>query len=504
LKTEIVEETETNIKLAISCTDTGIGIKDEDKKRLFQPFTQLRYDAVPESNSKLYSHLIDREDDVTVQVNETIGESHHQYKGWGLGLHICSRLAKLMNGSIHVNSEYGHGSKFTLTVNLAKIGTHTHHDNAIIHLVPESSPSQTNHELNNEENECGVACTECSIQHNLYPSKYRTVIIAYKNEVFTKILRYYLEKLQVEDIKMVSTVDDLKQALEEYKQEDQSTSNSNDEAEKREKSSIAILCDATDSSFTEVCEKYVDNPSFKIALFVTNKQYETWNRNNYAWVTQPKQTKSPNATQTPQSPPTPDQFAIAKQTPQEGLINNPNVILIKKPIKLRRLMTTLSGRKTSFLTTLMWNMDMNNTILQSLEGLQPEGTVQSPQQESQEQQKTEEKEVERATCHLLLVEDNPINQKLVCRLLNNIGYSKVDLADNGSEALKKIEERNGEPYDLILMDLQMPVMNGFDATIAIRNRNDSHKDTPIVALTANAFSEATQKCHDVGMNNVLT
>jgi CheY-like chemotaxis protein len=50
----------------------------------------------------------------------------------------------------------------------------------------------------------------------------------------------------------------------------------------------------------------------------------------------------------------------------------------------------------------------------------------------------------------------------------------------------------------------MPLMNGFEATVKIRERTDAHRNTPIVALTANAFSESIKKCHDVGMNHVLT
>lgn len=104
---------------------------------------------------------------------------------------------------------------------------------------------------------------------------------------------------------------------------------------------------------------------------------------------------------------------------------------------------------------------------------------------------------------VLVVEDNPLNQNIICNLLEPLGIA-VAAVDDGAQALKELDV---EPLpDLILMDLQMPVMNGFDATQAIRqSRAASHiSTTPIVALTADAFEHVRAKCLQVGMNDVLT
>ena len=100
---------------------------------------------------------------------------------------------------------------------------------------------------------------------------------------------------------------------------------------------------------------------------------------------------------------------------------------------------------------------------------------------------------------VLLVEDNRVNQMVVRKLMEKIGIAVV-LAENGLEAIEQIENHY---FDLVLMDMQMPVMDGITATSVIRSRNDL-KQPIIVALTANAFSEDREKCEKAGMNGFLT
>ena len=99
---------------------------------------------------------------------------------------------------------------------------------------------------------------------------------------------------------------------------------------------------------------------------------------------------------------------------------------------------------------------------------------------------------------ILLVEDNDINQLVACDMLQDAGFV-VDLADNGQIALDRVA---GAAYDLVLMDMQMPVMDGITATAAIRCTG-RHANLPIVALTANVLPQDRRRCMEAGMNDFL-
>jgi len=103
--------------------------------------------------------------------------------------------------------------------------------------------------------------------------------------------------------------------------------------------------------------------------------------------------------------------------------------------------------------------------------------------------------------NILLAEDNAVNQKLAARLLEKQGHS-VEVTSNGVEALAALTR---DKFDLILMDVQMPVMNGYDATHAIRaaeHGTDQH--IPIVALTAHAMKGDREICLEAGMDDYLS
>lgn len=98
---------------------------------------------------------------------------------------------------------------------------------------------------------------------------------------------------------------------------------------------------------------------------------------------------------------------------------------------------------------------------------------------------------------ILLVEDNEVNRKVATRLLSKLQL-EVDIAVNGLEAVEKATDNN---YDLILMDCQMPEMDGYEATRVLRERG---VQTPIIALTANALEGDREKCLACGMNDYLS
>lgn len=104
---------------------------------------------------------------------------------------------------------------------------------------------------------------------------------------------------------------------------------------------------------------------------------------------------------------------------------------------------------------------------------------------------------------VLIVEDNPINQKIALSSVNKLGY-KTAAACNGEEALEYL--RGGSPVDVILMDVQMPVLDGYDATRKLRTEKlyEHLKDLPVIALTASAIKGDQEKCQEAGMDDYLS
>jgi len=105
----------------------------------------------------------------------------------------------------------------------------------------------------------------------------------------------------------------------------------------------------------------------------------------------------------------------------------------------------------------------------------------------------------RMPLRILLVEDNPVNQKVFCLILERLGY-RADVAGNGVEALQALER---QPYEVVLMDLLMPEMDGLEATRRIRAQW-GERGPRIIALTANATEESQRDCFAAGMNDYLT
>ncbi len=102
--------------------------------------------------------------------------------------------------------------------------------------------------------------------------------------------------------------------------------------------------------------------------------------------------------------------------------------------------------------------------------------------------------------HILLAEDNPVNQKLVKLMLTKAGY-RVEVVNNGKEAVEKYAE-SPDAFDLIFMDVQMPEMDGMEATETIRDKGLG--TIPIIAMTAHAMKGVRERCIDAGMDDYIT
>ncbi|PLA74801.1 hypothetical protein CYQ88_04215 [Hydrogenovibrio sp. SC-1] len=129
----------------------------------------------------------------------------------------------------------------------------------------------------------------------------------------------------------------------------------------------------------------------------------------------------------------------------------------------------------------------NGTVQQNAGSLTSQPSPVRLQQESQHK-------------HILVVEDNHVNQVVATKILEKLGY-QVDIAQNGQEGVDVFETGH---YDLVLMDCQMPIMDGYIATHQIREGGDKGQKVPIIGLTANAMEGDREKCIQAGMNDYLT
>jgi CheY-like chemotaxis protein len=112
------------------------------------------------------------------------------------------------------------------------------------------------------------------------------------------------------------------------------------------------------------------------------------------------------------------------------------------------------------------------------------------------------RELPQFIARVLVVEDNAVNQKVAQGLLKKFGV-QVDLAANGEEAINSLENL---PFDLVFMDCQMPIMDGYEATQKIRHSESKvrNREIPIIAMTANSMEGDREKCLAVGMNDFIS
>ena len=149
---------------------------------------------------------------------------------------------------------------------------------------------------------------------------------------------------------------------------------------------------------------------------------------------------------------------------------------------------------TAFCSKPMFMSDLRETLMSAL----------GQKQTDAEQELLPEKNADFEGKHILLVEDNELNREIAQEILREYGF-RVDTAENGAVAVEKVSAAAPGSYDLILMDVQMPVMDGYTATRTIRALDDpARAKLPILAMTANAFDEDRRNALESGMNGFLS
>ena len=149
---------------------------------------------------------------------------------------------------------------------------------------------------------------------------------------------------------------------------------------------------------------------------------------------------------------------------------------------------------TAFCSKPMFMSDLRKTLMSALGQKQTDAT----------QELLPEKNADFKGRHILLVEDNEMNREIALEILREYGF-RVDTAENGAVAVEKVSTAAPGSYDLLLMDVQMPVMDGYTATRQIRALDDpARAKLPILAMTANAFDEDRRNALECGMTGFLS
>ena len=151
---------------------------------------------------------------------------------------------------------------------------------------------------------------------------------------------------------------------------------------------------------------------------------------------------------------------------------------------------------TAFCATPMFMSDLRESLLHAL-GRKAEAKEENPIPGMEHMEKFKGKK-------MLLVEDNELNREIAIEILKEYGF-RMETAENGQEAVNIVSASRPGEYDLILMDIQMPVMDGMKATKHIRSLKDPKLSAiPIIAMTANAFDEDKKAAYDCGMNGFIS
>ncbi len=190
-----------------------------------------------------------------------------------------------------------------------------------------------------------------------------------------------------------------------------------------------------------------------------------------------------------------DGFRVAQAIRQDPALAHLPLVMLTSLGDLRSAGQALTSQLDAYLTKPVKQDRLHETLFRVLSGRSAE-LDQTPTASPFRRPRPGE---EGRSLRVLLVEDNPVNQKVTVRILERLGY-RPDVVSNGREAVQALEER---PYDVVLMDVQMPEMDGLEATRHIRAHLPPERQPTIVAMTANALVEDREACLAAGMDRYI-
>jgi signal transduction histidine kinase/DNA-binding response OmpR family regulator/HPt (histidine-containing phosphotransfer) domain-containing protein len=383
------QSTRTEVELLFAVRDSGIGMTEEQVKRLFEPFSQA--DA----------------------------STTRKHGGTGLGLVICKRLTELMGGRIGVKSQVGKGSYFWFVLPMRKS----------LQEIPSS-------------------------RRNL--NDIRTLLLATKNNPEIRVLASSLKEFGM----ILEQTEDQYDALSKLK------------ASANLGASWRYELIVIDAGYPNVNLLQVVNSAREIAHMR-------------------------------------DVNVLAINVPQESIetleglsIECLSVSGRSKEIK-KRLYRIFDVEQITSPTTTPEEIPVPRLPDDHLNWLDKHAGEKKQQPGSEREEDIQARsEHTRLAGRVLVVEDNPVNQAVVKKMLEKAGLSPIT-ANDGMEAMEAMHQ---EQFDVVLMDCQMPRMDGYEATEAIRNREATHglMRTPVIAMTANAMAGDREKCLSVGMDDYLS
>ncbi len=465
--------TDKNLEI-VTFVDPNIPEVVGDKTRLGQVLSNLCTNSIKFTHVGfvyLYAHLeSETEDHVTVTIGcEDTGsgipmeEMHKVFKpfsqlsnatnesevkGWGLGLAITNQLVQLMDGHISLISpanEHG-GCNFKFTVKFPKRVPNLDTSN-------EGALSSTQTEQKEVPSVSPLESKSPVEPKQIYPSRFENVILMVSCDVLKKTLSQYLHILRVAQFQFVNNATELSNAVNQCFTETQD-----------------VTC-----STCIIIEKSFESLLPKVVLEKVTSKGNTMLKLISLYAPNPTEFRS----------------NISSHSNSYHNLTSMN-ILMRKPIKFSRLMTALSER-----SSLPRSNSFNKLIANGRKN--DEDVPASPLTNSQQSVEDGKDKL-----RILVVEDNALNRKIVTRLLKTCDIQHIVEVENGKLAVERVRETE-EPFSVILMDLQMPVMDGKEATTIIRAMEEQDKSkTPIIALTANAWTNEREHCLEIGMNDVLT